>query len=380
MSDSPSANDTKETKRESLIDPKAYIGFRTIQISCPSDVLDQQHDASKQVVTKSMRPVTLMIKQNYDFGLGGGVWDSALVLVKYLTRAAAFTPEHFRGKRVLELGSGTGVCGLSLAFLGAKVTLTDVASHLPLIDDNISFNVNESNGTNHLRKNIVVTDYSWGTDPEKNRGTDPEKNTGTDPASAKRTEIAAPSNVADGVSAAAKKSDKKKRKKKKRKQQHQRKDEKNSSSAPSSTTADASTSIPAASAALGLDNLASAIGIDRAESSSPPTAVSRKQPSAPTLAAPARPHRPPLNAPYDVIIGSDLVYDNTQDYSKLCKSFFLLSNSTTEIYLAYEKRTRKEIAFFQELANKFTFSKIPNAELDEEFQSDDIGVFKIRRK
>jgi len=360
------AEQKQQNKIESLIDPNAYVGFRTIRISCPSDVVvasewkEGENGASKQQQPTSMRLVTLMIQQNYDFGLGGGVWDSALVLVKYLTRAAAFPQGHFWGKRVLELGSGTGVCGLSLAFLGAKVTLTDVASHLPLIDDNISFNVNAANGTNHLRQNITVTDYSWGSEP----------------GAAQVAETAAPSTVT-GANPSDMTKEKKKKKKKKKKRIQQQQLARNLPSAHLE-----STSKPSA----GPSSSSSSLAVAQADPSS--AAISAEKPPAPTPApasapAPAaRPqqHRPPLRAPYDVIIGSDLVYDNTQDYAKLCKSFFLLSNANTEIYLAYEKRTRKEIAFFQELANKFTFSKVPNTELDEEFQSDDIGVFKIRRK
>ncbi len=56
---------------------------------------------------------------------GQKVWDSALLAVRYLETHA----EMVRDKRVLELGCGTGLVGLSCAALGAcEVVLTDMAS------------------------------------------------------------------------------------------------------------------------------------------------------------------------------------------------------------------------------------------------------------
>ena len=38
---------------------------------------------------------------------------------------------------MLELGSGTGIAGISAALLGADVTLTDNASCMPLLTQNV---------------------------------------------------------------------------------------------------------------------------------------------------------------------------------------------------------------------------------------------------
>ena len=47
---------------------------------------------------------------------GGDVWRGAMALAKYLEEDA---PDTFVGKRVIELGGGTGLLGLSLALAGA---------------------------------------------------------------------------------------------------------------------------------------------------------------------------------------------------------------------------------------------------------------------
>mmetsp|Transcript_16325 Transcript_16325/g.23028 ORF Transcript_16325/g.23028 Transcript_16325/m.23028 type:complete len:342 (-) Transcript_16325:123-1148(-) len=65
-----------------------------------------------------------------DAGTGVNVWDSAILLARYLEKR----PDIVKGKRILELGSGCGLLGIVAGILGAKqVVMTDLPYALPLM-------------------------------------------------------------------------------------------------------------------------------------------------------------------------------------------------------------------------------------------------------
>jgi len=116
--------------------------------------------------------LTLRIAQRADLGLGGSVWDAALLLSHALTTpqlqqllplphplssSSSLSSSPWRGQIVCELGCGTGVCGLSAAVLGASfVVLTDLPHWLPLIRRNIEGNPLSP----HSRASAFA--YTWG--------------------------------------------------------------------------------------------------------------------------------------------------------------------------------------------------------------------------
>ena len=48
---------------------------------------------------------------DWGVGIGGGLWSTGILLTQHLCQHAALYDGVFRGKRVLELGSGTGLVG-----------------------------------------------------------------------------------------------------------------------------------------------------------------------------------------------------------------------------------------------------------------------------
>uniref|UniRef100_A0A7S3CYL4 Uncharacterized protein n=1 Tax=Palpitomonas bilix TaxID=652834 RepID=A0A7S3CYL4_9EUKA len=64
------------------------------------------------------------------------VWDGCWVLMKYLRKESVAST--LKGKRVLELGSGTGIVGLYAALLGAHSLCTDIA---PVVEGSVWENV-----------------------------------------------------------------------------------------------------------------------------------------------------------------------------------------------------------------------------------------------
>jgi predicted nicotinamide N-methyase len=84
---------------------------------------------------------------------GEYVWPAGLAMCEFLKR----NPKLVKGKRVLELGSGTGIVGLYAAKLGAKhVTLTD------FIDWNI-LNIKTNIEDNRLGNVAEPRWFRWGT-------------------------------------------------------------------------------------------------------------------------------------------------------------------------------------------------------------------------
>ncbi|KAJ1860828.1 Protein-lysine N-methyltransferase efm6 [Coemansia sp. RSA 2703] len=75
-------------------------------------------------------------------GVGSTVWDAGLVMAKYLDHQTQSGNLDLSGKTVLELGSGTGIVGITLAKLQPECTviLTDKDELMPLLKHNIEVN------------------------------------------------------------------------------------------------------------------------------------------------------------------------------------------------------------------------------------------------
>jgi len=98
-------------------------------------------------------PISISLQVDSSPGCGGIVWPAGQILSSYLIKKGS---GFLRGKRVVELGSGTGLVGLIAAKLGAgKVWITDQQPLLGIMQQNLSMN--------SLQYNCVVAELDWGT-------------------------------------------------------------------------------------------------------------------------------------------------------------------------------------------------------------------------
>jgi 2-polyprenyl-3-methyl-5-hydroxy-6-metoxy-1,4-benzoquinol methylase len=84
---------------------------------------------------------TIQIHEDYDAGLGGTLFDGALLACNYLEYLHGCDPNVIRGARVIELGAGCGLPGLLTGVLGAaQVFITDIEQTMELMEENIENN------------------------------------------------------------------------------------------------------------------------------------------------------------------------------------------------------------------------------------------------
>eukprot|EP00667_Euglena_gracilis_P015609 EG_transcript_16236 len=109
-----------------------------------------------EVAGRELRIAQHLNSERAGLGTGGMVWDAAVALCKFLE--VRHGPMGLRGRRVVDLGSGTGIVGLCCAVLGAEATITDVGPVLQLIDANCTANWAAYAG----RGTVRITEYRWG--------------------------------------------------------------------------------------------------------------------------------------------------------------------------------------------------------------------------
>eukprot|EP01104_Vermistella_antarctica_P013588 TRINITY_DN4138_c0_g1_i3.p1 TRINITY_DN4138_c0_g1~~TRINITY_DN4138_c0_g1_i3.p1 ORF type:complete len:238 (+),score=54.30 TRINITY_DN4138_c0_g1_i3:219-932(+) len=69
---------------------------------------------------------------------GTKVWESSVVLSKYLEHTRRRNP--LKGKKVVELGAGCGIVGMTAGVLGGRVTCTDIQPAFSLLKTNVDRN------------------------------------------------------------------------------------------------------------------------------------------------------------------------------------------------------------------------------------------------
>ncbi|XP_051869670.1 EEF1A lysine methyltransferase 3-like [Pristis pectinata] len=92
---------------------------------------------------------------NANLGFSAYVWEAGVALCRYFEKQNA----SFTGKRVIELGSGTGIVGILTTLLGGEVTMTDKPNILKQIENNVSINIPSA-----CRHRVKVRALTWGED------------------------------------------------------------------------------------------------------------------------------------------------------------------------------------------------------------------------
>ncbi len=107
----------------------------------------------------------IKIKENKNFGIAGEIWNSAFLLSYLITNKRC--KNLMKNKTILEIGSGTGVCGIFACLSGAKkVYLTDREENLSILRENFEININEI-----LAKNceVEIKSLDWNYIPDFNK-------------------------------------------------------------------------------------------------------------------------------------------------------------------------------------------------------------------
>ena len=122
----------------------------------PVLLLTGRKHAGKDAVVVRGLPIRIEERPNETGQTGFIVWDAALALVSYLeTRFRGGSPQE-----IIELGAGTGLCGIAAAklFPSSHVTLTDLPELLPQLDHNIGKNPTLQS---RIRARALASDCVW---------------------------------------------------------------------------------------------------------------------------------------------------------------------------------------------------------------------------
>lgn len=118
-------------------------------------------DVQDRLETVQLGPNTeISLQIDWSQGIGGGLWTTGLQLCQHLTHHRDLYSHIFKGARVLELGSGTGLVGLAAAVLFecSEVVITDLESHTSICAANVTRNRNLF--SSHTAVNTAI--YDWG--------------------------------------------------------------------------------------------------------------------------------------------------------------------------------------------------------------------------
>ncbi|KAI9221181.1 putative methyltransferase-domain-containing protein [Blastocladiella britannica] len=98
---------------------------------------DAQHEHGKKELAP---PIRVTLRQSNSVFIGGQIWDTSFVLACWFYARVALGAIDIGGLHIAEVGAGIGLLSLALGALGAKVTATDLASVVPILQRNLDLN------------------------------------------------------------------------------------------------------------------------------------------------------------------------------------------------------------------------------------------------
>lgn len=120
-------------------------------------LIELDHPALDGVVCVEQRPDAPFLDEAD--GTCRRIWPTAVVLGRFLCANSGL----LKGKRVLEIGAGSGFVGIVCAALGAElVVITDMPEAMPLIETNVQRNISLVKGQ------VEVMPCTWGVTKHEN--------------------------------------------------------------------------------------------------------------------------------------------------------------------------------------------------------------------
>ncbi|KAJ3366942.1 hypothetical protein GGF32_000003 [Allomyces javanicus] len=130
----------------------------SVTISTTTAATNSNHDA---VDTPVFPPLTVHLQQRASVFIGGQLWNTAFLLACWFYARHAYGIHDYGALRVCEVGAGIGLLALALAALDARVTATDLADVVPILDENIARNPHLAIGAGGVPR-IVAAALDWG--------------------------------------------------------------------------------------------------------------------------------------------------------------------------------------------------------------------------
>ncbi|QRV76637.1 phospholipase [Ceratobasidium sp. AG-Ba] len=140
-------NEVALDEKLDALDPLRHLRGDTDEVVPP-----QIPTVVNQTIELNFSPLEHPVKLVVDAGPGcGGVaWPAGEVLSRYIARKGSL-----EGRKVIELGSGTGLVGLVAGYLGAQeVVITDQEQLMKIMEANIELN--------HLEDRVRASVLDWG--------------------------------------------------------------------------------------------------------------------------------------------------------------------------------------------------------------------------